>query len=1043
MSGKDGLIPVTKVSKPWRNTASRATAALVLSFFFSLVPASAFTLPSAPLGFTATAVSTSKVNLSWQAAVPGGLPIANYPIYRGTSPSTLTQLAKTTKLLYTDATVTAGATYYYAVAAADTGGNLSSLSPVVAVKVPLPPSPPTGLAALATSATALNLSWNTAVSGGLPIGYYLVFRGSSPANLALVATISTTTYTNRSLTPGGVYYFAVESQDSGRDDSALSPPIIVTMPTLPLAPTGLAASPISDSKESLTWNASVTGGFPIMLYKIFRGTSPSSLSQIATVTLPAYIDQTVKAGTTYYYAVQAEDNGTDLSPQSAVFTVLVPSPPAAPANVVGAPSSAAMMTLTWSPAVSGGLPVLYYQVYRGTSPSQLANLGTVTQTFWTDQSLKPGATYYYAVTAEDSGMDYSPKSAIATVVMYNDPSPPTGLAFTMTSNIPPGAPEATYMVTLTWNPATGGGLPINFYELFRGTSPTSLTQIATLYQDPYIETDIVGATTYYYSLVAVDTAGDSSTQSSLLEVRTGGGVSGSFNILPMTITSFTPTTANLPGLPTVETSAGPVASVGYQEGKVANEKTVYFPWQVSNGGTSWLSDISDGIPQSVILSYDATQGINGFANAGAWTYFDLSTLSWYSKGTVQPGNTDNGIGYPNLPAGFQGGAVAGNMVYPAPKAGGPGPNGGGGPYPVFVQYDSSKALNDPSAYQTFVPPPETSNVMGYTYGWCNAVFDGQFIYYAPLSNAVTGNSGNIFRYDTTQPFSNLASGGPTPAWANFDVLQTPVYNTGGLDPNAQGFQAVVYDGNRYIYFIPFNANLIVRYDTWDAGVAPNPAGFTKVSNYITFDPTQLGTTGYPPIAGLGSASNLQGFTGATVVWDVNNQNEYLYLVPWATFPGSAQNPVSQTTAARVRIGTMSAGVWHPVDIAATTGTPPNWQMYDLSLLTQNPAWPTEWPIFQYNPQLPSISSLAGYQSAFVTTGNSSGATFPPRVGYVPDTSLFLVEHDVGHNLYDPTGWYLSEIPLSYSFGTMGGGYDAKNSILYPASPNVPYYAFQF
>ena len=71
-----------------------------------------------------------------------------------------------------------------------------------------------------------------------------------------------------------------------------------------------------------------------------------------------------------------------------------------------------------------------------------------------------------------------------------------------------------------------------------------------------------------------------------------------------------------------------------------------------------------------------------------------------------------------------------------------------------------------------------------------------------------------------------------------------------------------------------------------------------------------------------------------------------------------------------------------------------------------------------------------------------GGDFGPRVGFVPDTSLFLVEHDVGHSLSDPTGWYVS-MTGTFNYGVMGGGYDAANAILYPASPNVPVYAFQF
>ena len=274
-----------------------------------------------------------------------------------------------------------------------------------------------------------------------------------------------------------------------------------------------------------------------------------------------------------------------------------------------------------------------------------------------------------------------------------------------------------------------------------------------------------------------------------------------------------------------------------------------------------------------------------------------------------------------------------------------------------------------------------------------------------------------------------------------------VRNPGGIDPNAEGFQAVVYDGYRYIYYIPFKEALLVRYDTWNGGAGPDPTGFTVAANYVTFDPTQLGLPGYPPVNGTGNTANLLGFTGATVVWDAAHRNEYLYLVPWATFPNDEKNPTLQSTVARVRIGVMYHSLWHPVDITSTATSPPwvepYWQMYDVSQLTTNPAWPSEWPFLQTNPTFGGQSAIAGWQAAFPVTANSSGETFPPRVVFVPDVSNYLMEHDVSFSLSDPTGWYLSEIPSTYSFGTMGGAYDAARSILYPASPGVPLYAFQF
>ncbi|MGO4882053.1 MAG: fibronectin type III domain-containing protein [Bryobacteraceae bacterium] len=998
--------------------------------------------PAAPTGFNATGTSTTNANLSWNASVSGGLPVSWYLVFRGSSPSSLSQIGTVSGTTYTDRTMTAGSTYYYGIEAKDSGGDISAMTPPVAVTALQPPSAPTGIAATANSTTNAGLSWNASVSGGPPVNWYLIFRGSSPSSLSQIATVTGTSYIDTTMTAGNTYYYAVEAKDSGNDTSAMSSLATVTAPQPPAAPTAFTATANSSTNAGLSWNAATSGGLPVNWYLIFRGTSQSNLSQLAMITQTSYTDTSMTAGSTYYYAVQAKDCAGDTSAMSSLATVTAPQPPSAPTGLSAAATSATIASLSWNPAASGGLPVNWYTIFRGSSSSNLTQVGIVAQTSYTDTSASPGATYYYAVEAKDSGGDNSVMSSIVNMTTYCLPSAPTGLAGAAASTIAPGAPQASYSVNLSWNPATSGGLPISYYQVFRGSSPSNLSQVAAVGQNAYTDSSVSAGATYYYAIEAGDTANDISAMSGAVSVTALGGQApgGLFNILPANINSFTPTQSNLPGLPSVQSPSGPLPAVGYQGGVVINGQVLYFPWQVPDGGgSSWTQHVADGIPHTVMLAYNATQGINGYANAANWTYFDLSTLNWYSEGGIQG---DNAL--PNLPAGYLGAAVANDMVYLTPKGGNAGPNGGGGPYPVFVQYNSLKALNDPTAYQTFVPPP-MGTTMGYTYGWCTAVFDGQFIYYAPLANQVTGNSGNIFRYDTTQPFSNLNTGGVTSAWENFDMFIGPG-SPNGISANAEGFQAVVFDGYRYIYYIPFQQNVIVRYDTWNGGTQPDPTGFTIASNYVTFDPTQLGISGYPAVNGPGVTANLSGFTGATVVWDAANQNEYLYLVPWATYPDNATNPVLQTTVARVRIGTMSGSSWNAVDITSTATSPedstPNWEMFDLSLLTQNAAWPTSWPTLQNTPNFTGLSDLAGYQAAIAVTNNSTGS-FAPRVMFVPDTSGYLVEHDVAHDLFDPTGWYVMEIPNTYSSGTMGGGYDAPNAILYPSSPNAPLFAFQF
>jgi hypothetical protein len=506
-----------------------------------------------------------------------------------------------------------------------------------------------------------------------------------------------------------------------------------------------------------------------------------------------------------------------------------------------------------------------------------------------------------------------------------------------------------------------------------------------------------------------------------------------FNYLGTSANSFNPGTTTLSGYPTItytNQNNPPVtaSSVGFQDGayvipKAVNgsslpPKTIYYPWQLQTGGSTWIQSIQDGIPQSVMLSYNSSAGVAGFSDPSNWTWFDMATsLSWLGKGTL-----------PNTPAGYTGGAVAGNMIYPAPD--------GNNHNPIFIAYDSSQPVNSPGAYQTFVPPaPGASSPIGRKYGWCEAVYDGRFIYYVPMTGA-NGYSGNIVRYDTTQPFDNSNGLG----WSAFDM---GMY----VSSNAIGFQSAAYDGYRFIYFIPFHQgeNLLVRFDTWGGGVSPNPAAFSNASSYTTLNPTLLGSVGYPPLTGVGNPANLAGFTGAAIAWDSNHEVEYLYFVPWGTYPNGVGNPVLQSTTARVNVGQMSGTNWNCVDITSANptslcpATSATWEIYDLNQLTLNPAWPaswtTTWPA--YETMWAGQSEIAGFQIAYVTTSPMS------LVGFVPDKSQYFVEHSVDQPLSSASAWYVAPIPQGYIGGTMGGGYDSVNQILYASSPKNPLFSIQF
>jgi fibronectin type 3 domain-containing protein len=286
--------------------------------------------PAAPANLVATPASTSSIGLTWSAAASSGLPVQNYHVYRGTTSSNLSQLAIVSQTSYTDSTVTPGTTYYYAVVAADTAGDLSPMSAIVQAIVPSTPSAPSGLLATPVSNTTISLTWPASTSGGLPIQSYLVFRGTTSPALSQVATVAQPAYTDASGSSATTYSYAVQAVDTGGNISPMSATVSVTTLALPAAPTGLLAIPLSPTKISLIWSVPATrSGMPLASYSIYRGRSPSSLTSnyVVASTPTATIDDTAALGTTYYYGIQAKDTGGNVSTMSDVVTVTTPASP--------------------------------------------------------------------------------------------------------------------------------------------------------------------------------------------------------------------------------------------------------------------------------------------------------------------------------------------------------------------------------------------------------------------------------------------------------------------------------------------------------------------------------------------------------------------------------------------------------------------------------------------------------------------------------------------------------------------------------------------
>jgi fibronectin type 3 domain-containing protein len=387
-----------------------------MSYMSAIVPVTTPALPVPPATVTATANSTTKVTVTWSQST-GGLSIAHYIVYRGTSAASLVQIAMTPNTKYTDMSVTGSTTYYYAVAAADSGNppSQSGMSEPVSVTTPSGPSVPASLTATPISCTKVTLAWSAATAGGgPPIGNYHVYKGTTASNLAQVAVTPNTTYTDSTDSAQTTYYYAVQSSDTGTppDLSAISPAVPVTTYGYPSVPANLTATPESSSKITLAWFASTSGGLQVANYHVYGGPSPNNMSQLAVTSNLTYNNVSLTVGQTYYYAVYAADTANDDSALSNTVSATPLQPPTVPANVAAQGMSSSEIGISWS-ASSGALQVAHYYVFRGTSPNSMSQIGITSNLSYNDRSLSPGTTYYYGVQAADTAGDHSAVSSPA------------------------------------------------------------------------------------------------------------------------------------------------------------------------------------------------------------------------------------------------------------------------------------------------------------------------------------------------------------------------------------------------------------------------------------------------------------------------------------------------------------------------------------------------------------------------------------------------------------------------------------------------------
>lgn len=181
------------------------------------------------------------------------------------------------------------------------------------------PSAPSGLIATAANGS-VNLDW--ADNGETDFDSYTLYRGTSSggAYTPLASGLIASNYIDNSVIDGATYYYVVTASDVGANESDISSEATVTAidSIAPAVPTGLDAQELG-STTILDWADNLEADFGS--YSVYRSTtSGSGYVEIASgLQSSNYTDNSLVAGTTYYYVVTAVDESSNESAYSSEF----------------------------------------------------------------------------------------------------------------------------------------------------------------------------------------------------------------------------------------------------------------------------------------------------------------------------------------------------------------------------------------------------------------------------------------------------------------------------------------------------------------------------------------------------------------------------------------------------------------------------------------------------------------------------------------------------------------------------------------------------
>jgi autotransporter-associated beta strand protein len=473
-------------------------------------PVSATTLvaPPAPASLTATAVSSSQINLTWPASAGATSYNVRRAYFSGGAYTVIaTNVAATG---YTNTSLYNAVTYYYVVSAANANGVSTNSVESNATTQPLPATP-SGVVATPGN-LSVQLQWTAAANAA---SYNVKRSATSGSGYVMIASnVVTAGFLDTGLTNGATYYYVVSGVNAV-GESANSAEVSATPTDLidwwkfdetsgNLAADSGAAGKTGTLLSGATWIPGVINN-AVHLDGTANGyvSFPSGLvSTLNDFSICCW----VKADASATWArVFDFGSGTGtymfLSPFNGSGVVRYAITTSSGAGEQGINSPSALSTGVWhhlAVTLSGSTGVLYIDGKAvGTNSSMTLNpssLGGTTQNYlgksqWNDPNLTGSVDDFHIYARALSSGEIA---ALATFI----PPAPTGVA----------AIAGNASATLVWSASAGA----TSYNVKRSTtSGTNYVTVATVASPQWVDSGLVNGTPYYYVVSAVSVAGES------------------------------------------------------------------------------------------------------------------------------------------------------------------------------------------------------------------------------------------------------------------------------------------------------------------------------------------------------------------------------------------------------------------------------------------------------------------------------------------------------------------------------------------------------